>query len=92
LGRKGFIWLILSQYILSIIKGSQARNSNGGGEWDRVLEAEANAEAMEECCFRTSSPAEAPPTMGWALPHKSLIKKMSYWFACSLILREHFHN
>jgi hypothetical protein len=32
----------------------------------------------------------APPTMGWALPHQSLVEQMSYRFAYSLILWRHF--
>ena len=63
----------------------------------RNLEAGADAEAMEECCLlvcsswlvqpaffieaTTTSPGMAPPTMGWALPHQSLIKKMPYRLA-----------
>ena len=43
-------------------------------------------------CFlresRTTSPGMAPPTMHWALPHKSLIEKLSY----SPILWRHFLN
>jgi hypothetical protein len=37
----------------------------------------------------TASPGMAPPTMHWALPHQSLIKKMPYRFAFSLILQGH---
>jgi hypothetical protein len=48
-----------------------------------------DAEAMEGCCLlacsacfliepRTTSPGMAPPTMGSALPHRSLLKKMLY--------------
>jgi hypothetical protein len=44
-------------------------------------------------CFliepRTTCPGMAPPTMGWALPHQSLIKKMPYRLAHSPLLR-HF--
>jgi len=40
-------------------------------------------------CFpvepRTTSPAMVPPTVGWALPHQSLIKKISYRLAYSSI-------
>lgn len=43
-------------------------------------------------CFlkeiRTTSPWMAPPTMGWTLPYRSLIKKMSF----SWILEQHFLN
>ena len=70
----------------------------------RDPEAEADAEAMEGCCFtdllptafsvffliqsRTTRPNMATPTMGWALLHQSLIKKMAY----SWILWRHFLN
>jgi hypothetical protein len=47
-------------------------------------------------CFliesRTSSPGMAPPTRGWALFHQSLIKKMLYWLASSLVLWRYFLN
>jgi hypothetical protein len=58
------------------------------GTQRRNLEAGANAEAMEvECCLlacsacflvEPTSPEVTPPTMGWAFPCQSLIKKMSY--------------
>jgi hypothetical protein len=35
---------------------------------------------------RISSPEITSPTMGWALPYQSLIKKMSYMLVYSLIL------
>ena len=55
----------------------------------RSLETGADVEAMEGYCLlacsacfliepRTTSLGMAPPTMGWALPHQSLIKKMPY--------------
>jgi hypothetical protein len=60
----------------------------------RDLEPGADAEAMEEyyllACFasykhRTTSPGMAPPTMGWALPQQSLIKKLPYsWILFSI--------
>ena len=41
-------------------------------------------------CFlkepRTTSPGMAPPKVGWALPHQSLSKKITYRLANSLIL------
>jgi hypothetical protein len=43
-------------------------------------------------CFlikpRTTSPGMAPPTIGWALPHQSPIKKIPY----SWVLWGHFLN
>ena len=58
-----------------MVKGSQNRN----------LEAGTDAEAVEECCFSgcltvaysvwfVCCPGVAPPTMGWTLPHLSLVK------------------
>ena len=55
----------------------------------RNLEAGADPEAMEGCCLlacsacfliepRTTRPGMAPPTMGRALPHQSLIKEISH--------------
>jgi hypothetical protein len=59
----------------------------------RNLEAGADAETTEDAAYRlalhglfsllsyrtrTTSPGVAPPTMGWALPCQSLIKKMFY--------------
>lgn len=41
---------------------------------------------------RTTRPGTAPPTVGGALPHKSLIKKMLYMLAHSPILCSHFLN
>lgn len=38
---------------------------------------------------RATSPGMVPPTTGWALPHQSLIKKMPYKLAYSLILWKH---
>jgi hypothetical protein len=55
----------------------------------RMLEAGADAEAAHWLApqgllsllsyrSRTTSPGVAPPTKSWALPHKLLIKKMSF--------------
>ena len=45
---------------------------------------------VAQCAFliepRITGPVMAPPTMGWALPRQSLIKKMFYSFAYSLVL------
>lgn len=41
---------------------------------------------------RTTSLEMAPPTMGWAIPHQSLIKKMPNTFAHNQILWRHFLN
>ena len=78
------------------------RKSEQKLQQSRNLEAGADAEATEECCLLacspmacstcfiiklgTTSPGVAPPTMGWALPHQSLIKKMPHRLAYSPIL------
>ena len=48
-GRKGLIYLTYASMSLSIIEGSQDKNSH------RKLEAGADAEAMEECCLLACS-------------------------------------
>jgi len=71
---KGFN-LAYTSISLFVIEGSQDRNPNRGQD----LEAGADAEAMEGCCLLAHSPwltKAAPPTVGWAVPHQSLIKKM----------------
>ena len=76
---KGLIWLLLRRKSGQELK--QGRN----------LEAGADAETMEGAAYwlvpmacsayiliepRTASPGMAQCTMGWALPHQSLIKRM----------------
>ena len=71
----------------------------------RNLEAGADAEAMEGgaywfashgllslLSYRTqiTNPGMATPTMCWALPHQSPVKKMPHRIACSLIVRRDF--
>lgn len=57
---------------LSIIERSRGRN----------LEVEIEAEAREGCCLLAySSWLAQPPTVGWAPPHPSLIKKTSHKLA-----------
>jgi hypothetical protein len=64
----------------------------------RNTKAGSDAEAMEECCLlacsysvcfliehKTTSLGMAPTTVGWVLPHQSLIKKMLYWLAYNMI-------
>lgn len=73
--------------IQSIVEGSQENNSG------RNVEAGSEAEATEECFFLAGFPwfgqlafldnLEWParggtPHSGWALPHESLIKKISH--------------
>jgi hypothetical protein len=80
-----------------IIKGSQDRNSKrqepGGRNWCRghgwilltglLLMAYSAYFLIEP---RTTSAGMTPPTMDWAFPHQSLIKKMSCRLTYSLIL------
>ena len=75
--RKKIYWLTGNRAVSREAKAeSQGRN----------LEAGADAETMEGCCLltcsasslrepRTTSPEMDPPTMGWVLPHQSLINK-----------------
>ena len=67
----------------------------------RNLEAEADTEAMEGCCllacsallsYRTLNHKHrgGTTTMGWALPHKSLIKKILSRFAYNQMLWRYF--
>jgi hypothetical protein len=39
---------------------------------------------------RATSPEVTPPTMGWTLPHQSLIKKVPYWPTCHLMVWRYF--
>jgi hypothetical protein len=72
---------------LFIIEGSQGRNSNGAGAWRQELMLRPWRNAAYWLaphgllgCFlielRATSPGMAPPTVVWALPHKSPIEKM----------------
>ena len=60
--------------------------------------AEADAEAMEDCCLLayfpwfTQNPGVAPLTMGWPLFHPSLIRSTPYNLVCSLFLWGCFLN
>ena len=78
---------------LFFTKGSQDRNSHRAGTWRQELMQRtwrgaaywlASPGLLSLLSYRTQDyqPRMVPPTMGWALPHQSLIKKMPY----SLIL------
>ena len=82
---------------LLIIEGSQDRNSNRAGSWRQELMQRPWKDAAYwivpyacSVCFlavlRATSPRTAPPTMSWACPYQSLIKKMPYRLAYSPIL------
>ena len=85
-GREGFISLILP-YIIAHHQKQWGQELKHG----RYLEAGADAEAIEGCCFlacspwlaqpaflenpETPAPGMAPPTMGWAFPFQYLFFK-----------------
>jgi hypothetical protein len=95
LGRKGFIQRILPQHCPS------SKEVGTGSQTGQEPEAGADAETMEGCCFlvcsacfliepRSMGPGMAPPTVSWALPHKSITNKMPFQFAYNQILWRHF--
>jgi hypothetical protein len=75
-------------------EGSQDRNSKRRGTRRQELMQRPLREAPYSACFliepRATSPELAPPTMGWALPHLSQIKKPPYRLTWSLMLWKHF--
>jgi hypothetical protein len=103
LGRKGFN-LAYTSISLFIIEGSQKRNSNRSGTWRQELMQRPRGSAVYCLVLhgllrlhfligpRTTSTGIAAPTMGWALPHQSLIKKMFYMTAYRQTLWRHFLN
>ena len=83
LGREELIWLTLSMKEAST--GTQRRQEPGGRSWCRshggLLLPGLLSMACSACLLiepRTTSPGMAPPTMGWALPHWSLIEEIPY--------------
>jgi hypothetical protein len=99
--RKGLIWLTLPHHcsLSGVRTGTHTGQESGGRCWCRghggVLLTGLLPTACSVCFLierRTTSPGMAPPTMGWALPHPSLIKKMLYRLACSPILGKYFLN
>jgi hypothetical protein len=100
-------WVYLTNTFtsFSIIEGSQDRNSNRTRTrrqelMQRPWRSVAYWLVIMACstCFlikpRTTSLGREPSTMGWALSHKSLIKKkkMPYRLAYSPVLWRHFLN
>lgn len=90
-----FIWLTLlhTQRCSSLKEvgiGPETGQEPGGRSRCRGCGGEARSPQACLACFliqsRTSRPGTAPPTMGWALPHQSIIKKRPYRLACSPIL------
>jgi hypothetical protein len=91
---EGFIWFLCPVHISqSTTKASQDRKSM---ELRRNLEVGTEAEAIDgwafdlflmacSACFlldpRTTCHGRAPPTVGWALPHQSLVKNVPHKLA-----------
>jgi hypothetical protein len=90
LGRKGFIWLTVPYHCSAskeVRAGTQqgrswCRGHAGGAAYWRDSHSLIHCSLMEP---RTISPGMAPPTVDWALPNQSVIKKMSRRLASSLI-------
>jgi len=95
LGRKGFIWFILqccNSSLKEVRTGTQAGQEPGDRSRCRghggvlltgwLLMAWSGFTLTEP---RTTSPGVAPPTMGWALPQQSLMKKMPYRLTYSTV-------
>jgi hypothetical protein len=101
-GRKWFNLLTApgsSSLLKAVRAGTQAGQEPGGKSWCRgqrgMLLTELLLMALSACFLiepRITSPGIVPPTMGWALPHQSLIKKMPYSLVYNPILRRHFLN
>jgi hypothetical protein len=91
LGEERVILLTLP-YISSLSTAVKTGTSTGA---DTETMKEYHFLACSACSLiepRTTSPGMAPPTMGWALTHISIIKKMPYRLAYSLIVWRHFLN
>jgi len=82
------VCLVYTSILPSITEGSQDRNPNKAGTWRqelrqrpwRVLLTGLLSMACWIWCLiesKTTSPGMEPSTISWALPHRSLIKKMS---------------
>jgi hypothetical protein len=88
MGKKWLIQLTIPDHTPSLEKvrmGTQAGQEPGGRSWCRghggVLLTGLLYMACSACFLiepKTTSPVMTPPTMGWALPHPSLIEKMLY--------------
>ena len=99
-GRKGLFSLHFHVHKQSITEGSQDRNSNRCSN----LEVGADAEATEEgyllacslwlaqsvCLQNPEWPVQARHHPQWAAPRQSVIEKILYRLAYSLILWRHF--
>jgi hypothetical protein len=95
LGRKGFSWFTLPQHnspSKEVRTEIQTGQEPGGRGWCRGHGGELLTDLFPMACsafflieLRTTNPGLAPPTMVWVLPNQSLIKKILYRLAYSLI-------
>jgi hypothetical protein len=75
-----------SSSLKEIRTGTQTEQKPGGRSWCKGhggvlligLLHRASCSVFFLVELKTSSPEVAPPTVGWALPHQALFKKMSY--------------
>jgi hypothetical protein len=84
------LWFHITQ---PIIERSQGRN--WGRDHGRMLHTGLLSLACSLCFLihpRTTCPGLIPPTVAWALPHQSLILKMSHRLACRPNWLQHFLN
>jgi hypothetical protein len=92
LGGKGLFYFITWFIIKGSWERTQTGQEHGGRRSWRMLLTDLLLMACSACFLmelRTNSSLMTPPTMDWALPHQSPIKKMPYRFDCSLILGRH---
>jgi hypothetical protein len=81
-----------------VIEGNQERNSKKAGTWDQQRPWRdaaywlASPSLLSLLSYRPQDhqPRGGPTHNGLGSPHQSLIKKMPYLLACSLILWGHF--
>jgi hypothetical protein len=102
LGGGVMVYLAYTSGSQSITGGSQDRNSNKAETWRQgQMQRPWKNPAYwlvphSSACFlielRTICLRVAPPTMSWAFTHQSIIKKLPYRLAYSLILLRHFLN
>jgi hypothetical protein len=92
---RGRVCLAYTFIALCITEGSEDRNSNREGTWrQELIDGGHGGVLLSLLSYRPQdhSPGVAPPTMSWALPHQSLVKKMSYRLAYNLNLWRYFLN
>ena len=98
LNKRGFTWLVGYSLQPGLDKWSQSRNSGchpGGRNTERntvhwpVLLGWLQ---MFSCTPQNHLPETTLPTVGWALPHQSLTKKMCHWCSYRSVLQWCFLN